>query len=227
MAEPHPVASHYLPSFITAPGESDVLMVATGLFLALAVVMFGVLFLRLHSLPEHMAHKSHKMQAEIVAVLCLIGLFTHMHIFWVAALLLAMIDIPDFGGSLGRIADSTETLAGRRSRQSAADLPPETMADAGQSNVAVPREARGMIAALARWCRRVFSSIVGRQAREGAAELPPETMAGVKKTDAHEAIEKQGEAKRGNGAMSTKPDFPQESPFDPHSSVPPRRVKGS
>ena len=47
MAEPHPAASHHLPAFITAPGGTDVLMVVTGLFLALAVVMFGILFFRL------------------------------------------------------------------------------------------------------------------------------------------------------------------------------------
>jgi hypothetical protein len=74
----------------------------------------GTLYWKLHSLPERMAHKSQKLQFEIVAVLGLISLFTHMHIFWVAGLLLAMIDIPDFGtplrniaGSVGRIADAT------------------------------------------------------------------------------------------------------------------------
>ena len=112
MAEPHPVASHHLPAFITAPGETDVLMVIMGLILALSVLAFGILFLRLHSLPERMAHRTHKLQFEIVAVLCLIALFTHMHIFWVAALLLAMIDLPDFGTSLNRIAGSAEKIAG-------------------------------------------------------------------------------------------------------------------
>ena len=87
-------------------------MVAMSLFLVLAVVMFGILFLRLHTLPERMAHRSHKIQFEIVAVLGLIALFTHMHIFWIAGLLLAMIDLPDFGNSLGRIAASTEKIAG-------------------------------------------------------------------------------------------------------------------
>ena len=141
MAEPHPAASHHLPAFITAPGETDVLMVVMGAFLALIVVMFGVLFLRLHSLPDQIAHKSHKLQAEIVGVLCLIALFTHMHIFWIAALLLAMIDLPDFGTSLGRIADSTETLAGRRSREGTAELPPTAMADAKQTDASiVPQE---------------------------------------------------------------------------------------
>jgi hypothetical protein len=114
MAEPHPAASHHLPMFITAPGETDVLMVITGIFLLLAVLAFGILFLRLHSLPERMAHKSHKIQFEIVAVLCLIALFTHMHIFWIAALLLAIIDLPDFGTSLSRIAGSAEKIAGIR-----------------------------------------------------------------------------------------------------------------
>jgi hypothetical protein len=134
MAEPHPAASHYLPSFITAPGETDVLMVVMGLFLALVVVMFGVLFLRLHSLPDQIAHKSDKLQSEIVCVLCLIALFTHIHIFWIAALLLAMIDLPDFGTSLGRIADSTETMAGRKVRDGGAELPPKTMADVKQAD---------------------------------------------------------------------------------------------
>jgi hypothetical protein len=108
----HPAASHNLPSFITAPGETDWLMVVMAVVLALAVLMFGILFLRLHSLPERMAHRTHKLQFEIVAVLCLIALFTHMHIFWIAALLLALIDLPDFGTPLSRIATSAEKIAG-------------------------------------------------------------------------------------------------------------------
>jgi hypothetical protein len=102
-------------------------MVVMSLFLVLAVVMFGIMFLRLHTLPERMAHKSQKIQFEIVAVLGLIALFTHMHIFWIAGLLLAMIDFPDFGTSLGRIAASTEKLAGIEPSESAAEPQPETM----------------------------------------------------------------------------------------------------
>jgi hypothetical protein len=121
----HPTATHHMPGFITAPGETDVLMVVMTWFLLLAVVGFGVLFLRLHSLPERMAHRGHKLQFEIVAVLCLIALFTHMHIFWVAALLLAMIDIPDFGTPLRRIAGSTEKIAGLKPGEGAAEVPSE------------------------------------------------------------------------------------------------------
>jgi hypothetical protein len=113
MAEPlHPAATQHLPSFIAAPGETDWLMVLMAVILALAVMMFGILFFRLHSLPERMAHRSQKLQFEIVAVLCLISLFTHMHIFWIAGLLLALIDLPDFGTPLSRIATSAEKIAG-------------------------------------------------------------------------------------------------------------------
>jgi hypothetical protein len=69
MAEAHPTAIHHLPSFITPPGETDVLMVVMGAVLLFAILAFGILFLRLHSLPERIAHKSHKLQFELVAVL--------------------------------------------------------------------------------------------------------------------------------------------------------------
>ena len=105
-------APHHLPIFITEPGHTDVLMVITGIVLLGSVIGFGVLFFWLHSLPERIAHKSHKLQMELVAVLCLLALFTHIHLFWVIGLLLALIDIPDFGGWMGRIATSTEKMAG-------------------------------------------------------------------------------------------------------------------
>ena len=59
-----------------------------------------------------MAHKSQKLQFEIVAVLGLLSLFTHNHLFWVIGLLLAMVDLPDFGTPLRRIAGSVEKMAG-------------------------------------------------------------------------------------------------------------------
>jgi len=111
-AELNPAATDHLPIFITPPGQTDVLMVVTAVFLLVAVVAFGILFLRLHSLPERMAHRGHKLQFEIVAVLCLIALFTHIHAFWIAALLLALIDLPDFSGWMGRIARGVERIAG-------------------------------------------------------------------------------------------------------------------
>jgi hypothetical protein len=126
----HPAAPHHLPGFITAPGETDVLMVAMAVFLIAAILGVGTLFLRLHTLPERMAHKSQKLQFEIVAVLGLLALFTHIHLFWVAALLLALIDLPDFGGPLGRIAGSVEKIAGIPPGQGNAGVPEDTMAAA-------------------------------------------------------------------------------------------------
>ena len=105
----HPAASDHLPAFITAPGETDVLMVVMAIILLLFVLMVGVLYFRLHALPERFAHK--KVQFEIVCVLALLAMFTHMHIFWIAGLLLALIDFPDFSGLLRRIAGSTEKIA--------------------------------------------------------------------------------------------------------------------
>jgi hypothetical protein len=123
----HPQATQHLPFFITEPGATDVLMVVTALFLLFCVVAFGVFYFRLHSLPEHIAHKGDKVQMEIVSILCLIALFTHMHIFWIAGLILAFIDLPDFGTPLRRIAGSVATIAGAPPAETA-----ETVADADQ-----------------------------------------------------------------------------------------------
>lgn len=122
----HPAAAHHLPSFVTAPGETDVLFIVVGVVLAVAVLVVGNLFLTLHTLPERMAHASHKLQFEIVAVLGLLALFTHVHLFWVLGLLLALIDIPDVWTPLRRMAASLERLAGK---------------EAGEDRVA--REAEG------------------------------------------------------------------------------------
>lgn len=111
-ASVHPAAPHHLPAFIAGPGETDVLMVVMAIFLIVAVLAVGNLFLRLHTLPERMAHGAQKLQFEIVAVLGLLALFTHQHIFWVAGLLLALVDLPDFGTPLRRIAGSAEHMAG-------------------------------------------------------------------------------------------------------------------
>jgi len=75
-----------------------------------------------------MAHRSQKLQLEVVAVLCLISLFTHMHIFWIAGLLLAVIDLPDFGTPLSRIATSAEKIAGIEPSQATLPGAPESVA---------------------------------------------------------------------------------------------------
>ena len=100
-------------------------MVVMAVFLVVAVLAVGLLFLRLHTLPERMAHKSHKLQFEIVAVLGLLALFTHMHIFWVAGLLLALIDIPDFGRPLAGSPDRSRGSPASARREGADEVPDE------------------------------------------------------------------------------------------------------
>lgn len=107
----HPAAPHSLPPFITAPGETDVWLVAMVFILIAAVLGIGVLYFKLHALPEHIAHKGEKAQFQLVAVLTLIALFTHNHLFWIAALILALIRIPDFSSPVRSIAASLETIA--------------------------------------------------------------------------------------------------------------------
>jgi hypothetical protein len=109
----HPVATEHLPIFITPPGQTDVLFNVMAVFIVLMVLVVGNLYLRLHALPERMSHRANVVQMEIVAVLALISLFTHNHIFWIIGLLLAFIRIPDFSTPMVSIAESLEKLSGR------------------------------------------------------------------------------------------------------------------
>lgn len=128
MAETAPLdpnAMHHLPPFIAAPGETDVLFVVTAFFLLLAVIGIGVLYLKLHALPEQMAHRGQKVQFEIVAVLGLLALFTHNHVFWIAGLLLALVPIPDVTTPLSAIASSLDRIAAAGERQDPSPTAPE------------------------------------------------------------------------------------------------------
>ena len=51
----HAAATQHLPSFITAPGETDVLMVVMAVFLVVFVLMIGLVYFRLHALPDRCA----------------------------------------------------------------------------------------------------------------------------------------------------------------------------
>ena len=111
----NPAAPHHLPGFITAPGETDIFLNGAAVFLVFVVIGLGSVYFRLHALPEHMAHgKANKLQFEVVAILALLALFTHNTAFWVAALLLALVPIPDFHGPLETMAGSLAKMAGYR-----------------------------------------------------------------------------------------------------------------
>jgi hypothetical protein len=138
----HPMTPHHLPFYMAKPGETDVLMIVMGIFLILAVLGVGNLYLRLHSLPERMAHKGQKLQFEIVAVLGLISLFTHIHIFWIAGLLLALVDLPDFSTPLTRIAGSVEKIADNEPpEEPSAEEPSQTAAEVERVAPAVAKPA--------------------------------------------------------------------------------------
>lgn len=124
----NPIASHHLPFFVTAPGDTDVLFNVTLVFIIACVILTGVIFLTIHSLPERMAHKSKKLLLDLIALLCLLALLTHEHFFWFVAIVLAFIDIPDFLTPVNRIANSVASMAGQEASAKPGDVsvsPPE------------------------------------------------------------------------------------------------------
>jgi hypothetical protein len=137
----HPKLTDHLPFFIPGADGSDGLMTFTAFFVVGMIFAVGILYLKLHALPEHMAGHTRKLQMDIVAVLALIALFTHQHIYWIAALLLAMIDLPDFGTPLKSIANSLEKMAGPAGDAAEApDAPPP--GPGAQADAATAEETR-------------------------------------------------------------------------------------
>ena len=124
----HPSAVHHQPLFITSPEETDVLLVVMALVLVAVVLAFGVFFFWLHNLPERLAHNLTKVQFDIVAALALLSLLTHIHLFWVLALLIALVNIPmpNFTGLLGRIAGSLEQMADATPGKNSGHGPPKS-----------------------------------------------------------------------------------------------------
>ena len=52
--------------FFYRAGQTDVLMVVMAIILAVAVVGFGIFFLRLHTLPERVAHKATRSSSRLL-----------------------------------------------------------------------------------------------------------------------------------------------------------------
>lgn len=136
----HELAPHHIPGFLPSADGSDPLMTVTIVFLIGLVILLGNFYLYLHSLPERMSHKQGHIQFEVVAILCLLALFTHNQIFWVAALLLAFVTIPDFKTPIDSISSSLAKLSGRPLQQSneEANSGSETGVDSAEANQASP-----------------------------------------------------------------------------------------
>jgi hypothetical protein len=105
---PNPNASPYLPMFVAGPGETDVFMIVVVLILITVVMLVGVLYFSLHALPERMAHGADRMKLQFIGILTLIAMFTHNNYFWIAALLIAAIELPDFLSPIKSLARSVK-----------------------------------------------------------------------------------------------------------------------
>tara|TARA_B100000902_G_scaffold383934_1_gene423447 strand:+ start:642 stop:1034 length:393 start_codon:yes stop_codon:yes gene_type:complete len=106
----HPLAPHSLPPFVGAADGSDPLFSAIIFIVILAVLGVGVFYLKLHAIPEQLAHKHGNTQSQVIMVLALLALFTHNNIFWVAALILALLKLPDFLTPINSISESLKKL---------------------------------------------------------------------------------------------------------------------
>lgn len=103
-SEAHPLAPHHIPGWIPAADGSDFLLSFTVMLVAVAAFGLGVFYFSMHALPERLAHKVSHTQLQVITILTLLALFTHQHLFWVAALVLAVVKLPDYATPLQRIA---------------------------------------------------------------------------------------------------------------------------
>ena len=138
----NPAAPHHLPGFITAPGETDTFMVVMAIFLIVVVLAVGILFLRLHTLPERLAHRLAEAAVRDRGGAGASRPVHALHLFWVAGLLLALIDLPDFGTPLRRIAGSLEKIAGLPPGRDGQIKPDETPVASKPGKPSLPASAR-------------------------------------------------------------------------------------
>ena len=109
----HSLAPHQLPVFLPGPDGGDFLFTAVVVVMIVVVIAFGVIYFSLHALPEKIAHGASSTQFQLIGVLALLAMFTHNNLFWIAALLLATVKLPDFTTPLNSISRSLEELKNR------------------------------------------------------------------------------------------------------------------
>lgn len=103
----------HMPSYVAVPGETDVLYVIVIVFVIGMVLALGIFYFKLHALPERMAHEGGHTHMQLVAILAIIALFTHNNIFWIAALLLAAIELPQYERHFVSMSESLAAIARR------------------------------------------------------------------------------------------------------------------
>jgi len=113
--------TEHIPAYL-AGANSDPLMVAMVVIVVISILLIGVFYFKLHAIPEHIAHGKNHGQMQLIAVLTILALFTHNNMFWVAALILAVVELPDFLSPLKSIASSLEVIAKRDNKPTDADV---------------------------------------------------------------------------------------------------------
>lgn len=111
--EIHPLAMEHIPSYVVQADGGDYLFTFMLAFTIGLILLIGVAYFTLHAIPEKMAHESNHPQFQLVGILALLALFTHNGLFWIAAILVAGFQIPDFAAPLRSIADAIRSLAPR------------------------------------------------------------------------------------------------------------------
>jgi hypothetical protein len=130
----HPLAPDQLPGFIPAADGSDPLFTFVVILLVALFLAVGILYLKLHSLPERLGHKQNNTQLQLIAVLAVLALFTHNNVFWVLALLLAVVRLPDFTTPLNSIAESLKAMSPGGNEQAADEATAEAQPQARESD---------------------------------------------------------------------------------------------
>jgi hypothetical protein len=102
--------TEHIPGYL-AGADSDPLMIVMAVILVVIILIAGVFYFKLHAVPEHIAHGKNHTQIQLITILTILALFTHNNIFWVAALVLAVVELPDFLTPLKSIAKSLATIA--------------------------------------------------------------------------------------------------------------------
>ncbi len=135
----HPVAPHHLPIYIPRPDGSDPLFTVVVISIVILCLLAGVLYFKLHSLPEHMGERANSTQLQLISILAILALFTHNNAFWVLALLIAAVRLPDYLTPLQAIAKSLEKIAANKPEVVISD---STAAAASDSVTGAPTAAR-------------------------------------------------------------------------------------
>jgi hypothetical protein len=128
----------HLPWFLPGPDGSDPLFTFTVFLMLGIILLIGNLYLTLHAVPERMAHHSNHTQQQAITILALLALFTHNNIFWLGALLLAVVRWPDIQTPLENIAGALERIAPEGLTRPRRAAPPEAAPDPSAPDPSAP-----------------------------------------------------------------------------------------